>query len=300
MFSSANITDNFQRSIYILVSEIMVAASIIMMVPFLLLGSIVWLDRRTIANNVRNALREMTRPQDAESIKRPAYLLINSIDREVLQTISQTGGDLAQTEYALHREVLIKNTGDLQNSITKLIFMGLVTEPTKFPYYRVFITARGLDALNTPGTLFVSDIPTGIWQYVYQMKSKIWQKEWSGAAIAMGNALQMMLVHMIELAKENNPPRWSQVLEEYSKASEKYKRRPLMEWALGDLKGALRKMEIIRKQTFEDMIIGELIALRNKVHPPDQGIRPHPFLPREAAMMDLYLDIILQLWFGPQ
>ena len=188
----------------------------------------------------------------------------------------------------------------LITSVAKLVTLGLLRLTAKFPYYRVVLTTRGLDALNIPAALFVSNIPDGIWQYVIQMKLKIWDGEWSGAAISMANSIQSMLIERIERAKAKDTDAWDYLIESLDENWTKIVNKPLTKWQLGDLQFILRKLGEIKQSTFEDLLISELITMRNKVHPPEEGIRANPFLPKDVALMDLYLDILLQMWYGPQ
>ncbi|MFW9889155.1 MAG: hypothetical protein ACFFER_13300 [Candidatus Thorarchaeota archaeon] len=273
-------------------------AGIALLVVFVLaLG--IWKQRRGIAGDAlrisleisKDLVRESSTDENNFEFGRPAYLLVNSIDREVLQAISQMEGDLNEAEWIIRKKAFMKKGMEYTQSLAKLMTLGLISEPSGFPYYTTALTSRGLDALNAPGALFVSNIPDGIWQYVFKLKSSLTQKDWSGAGLSMGNAMQMMLVHRLKKAQANNPEKWNELRENYSG-------KPLMDWSLGHLHGAIRSIHSVNQGTFEDFLIGELIKLRNRVHPPEEAIQPDPFLPKEAAIMDLYLDILLQLWYG--
>lgn len=294
------IEDTLQQTLY----QITGITSALFSIPFgfiaLFLGAMIWYDRYTIAKKVRESFDSV--PTDISPIQpnRPAYLLANSFDREVLVTISQVGGDIPNTGYTLKEEALLKTRDELISSLVKLITLGLLSPPSKFPYYRVFLTTRGLDSLNAPAALFVSNVPNEIWQYVFQMKLKLWKSEWSGAAISMANSIQSMLIHRIEEVKSSDIERWNKFVESRDEKWKDIVKKPLIKWQLGDLHFALRKLGEVKQTTFQDYLIGDLISMRNKVHPPEEGIRVHPFLPKDAALMDMYMDILLQMWYGPR
>jgi hypothetical protein len=263
-------------------------------------GLIVWTERRRIVKDIKQMLGSINIESSPIQSNRPSYLLANSFDREVMATLSQVGGDLRNTELILGDEALLKKRDELIISISKLITLGLLSTPSKFPYYRVFLTTRGLDALNAPAALFISNVPSGIWEYVFQMKLNLSDGEWSGAAISMANSLQSMLIHRIEEKQSSEMKAWNDFIESLDEKWDNIVKKPLGKWQLGDLHFALRRLGEVKQTTFEDLLIAELISMRNKVHPPEEGVRAHPFLPKDAALMDMYLDILLQMWYGPQ
>ncbi len=293
-------TDPIQKAISLAAGIIITVISVFFGIVAFMFGLLVWYDRYVIAKNVIEILGSTNIETSPIQSNRPAYLLANSFDREVLVTISQVGGDLPNTMLILEDEALLRMRNDLVTSIVKLITLGLLSIPSKFPYYRVFLTTRGLDAMNTPAALFVSNIPDGIWQYMLQMKLKLSDGEWSGAAISMANSVQSMLIHRIEEVKTEENEVWEDTIQSLNEKWKGIVEKPLIKWQIGDLLHILRQVGKIKQTSFEDHLISELISMRNKVHPPDEGIRPYPFSPRDASLMDLYMDILIQMWYGPQ
>jgi len=292
------VTDSLQLVFFQIAGSMIIVLSLLFGTVILLFGMMIWVDRHELAKKINRTLESVNVEDIVIQHGRPAYLLANSFDRELLVTISQVGGDLPNTELILKDEAFLKTRKELVTSVTKLITLGLLSPPSKFPLYRVFLTTRGLDALNAPASLFVSNMPEEVWQYVFQMKLSMWNGEWSGAAISMANSLQLMLIRRIEDVKSKDIEAWDSIIESLDDKWKEIVKKALIKWQLGDLLYILRQLGEVRQETFPYYLISELISMRNKVHPPEEGIKPHPFLPRDIALMDLYLDILLQIWYG--
>lgn len=264
---------------------------------FLVLSVIVWVDRYRIVREISKIGIESEFIGRRDVVMKPAYLLADSVDREVLASLSRNGGDISQTRLDLDDDALVPTTRELTKKLVKLTVLGLVYPPRNPPLWRIFLTSRGLDALNTPASLFVSHVPDTVWQYVFQMKVKLLEENWPGAAIAMSCALENMLLYELNSAIETKPVLWGQVKEDRKKRGKNMK--PVEKQTIGELRRSLIDMGELVEKTVEDVLVLELNKVRKRIHPPKESTTASPFGPREATRADLYLDIILQSWYGP-
>ncbi len=248
--------------------------------------------RHKIIDRIENMLENIELDSDQHRTSRPAYLLADSIDRIILEILKNTGGDFEVVPEIMSAEGIYIDdspSGGYENKLAKLVILGFLATPKKWYSSRVFLTARALDALNAPASLFVTNIPDDVWQHVFRMKISIREEGWDAAAVHMAGALELMLMKRINEVREGNNEKWAEMI----------KKNPRLEnpLGLGKQLAALRSMRDIENNSFEDLLIGELVEMRNRIHP-REGVDITAFGAEDARKMDLYLDILLQSWYG--
>lgn len=243
-------------------------------------------------NHAFNALKEITEnitaPISEGSRSQFSYLLADSIDREVLQVVKDVGGNLLDIEERLANIALVPRGESCHRSLAKLNLLGLAILSEKEK--KLYLTSLGMDALNTPSTLFATRIPEEIWNYVFQVKVSLWQQEWSAVVVETGKALEAILKERLADASFKTELDWDKIKAELSP-------KDVSKWGAGHLLGALRKLGFVRVNSFEDYLASELVKLRNLVHDKKEG---HVFTPGEADRCDIYLGLLLRAWYGPR
>ena len=227
--------------------------AIALALSFLLLALCVlaWVDRYRISKDIMELAGDCQTIKESVLVHRPAYLFLSSVDREILLALNQMGGHLLAIEEALYREALVHEKAELVGALAKLLCLGLVRPPDRFPFYRMFLTTRGLDAINVPAVLFVSNLPIRVWEYVIQLKTELSAGNWTAEAISMANALQIMLAERLEETVKSRPLDWE-------KTKTRFPKKAFTDWVLGDVLGALRSMDAIAVDSFEDKMLSEL------------------------------------------
>lgn len=237
---------------------------------------------------VHRAFGKVGELEKSHSAAQPSYLLADSIDRELLMAVRDFGGDIVAVEARLSERAIGAKGEEWYNRLAKLQLLGLVY--ISEDEGNVLLTSAGLDALQTPAALFVSRVPDEIWKYTFQSKIELWAENWYGAIIEGGKALEAILHDRIAVVKEKHPRRWGQIRTSVSSV-------PIRKWSAGKLLQGLRDFGYIRERSFEDMLIGDLVRLRNRIH---RGGDTTPISPGEASRFDMYLGILLRIWYGPK
>ncbi len=278
------------------VSDALILLGLVALVVTGFLGSLIWARRLEMKKEIQKLVGPMPTPDTSELSRKPAYLLADSLGRELLVVFGQVGGDLLTSYNVLKAEVRIKDRDQYLSEVSKLLILGLVYEPTGFPYFRVYLTPRGLDAVNLPPSLFVSNIQDNVWQHILRGKLAFNHGRWSEAAVAMASALAADMGGIIELEKNLKREEWEEVLAENADLTQA---EASSKWHLGIQAKALRLLGFIKTNSFEDKLVSDFISLRNRVHPntSDMG---QTFGSKEASRMDLCLDLIMHFWHGPQ
>jgi hypothetical protein len=222
---------------------------------------------------------------------RPAYLHADSIDRLLLELLQYTGGNFEAIPNMLQSEGMGGEISSIEQRFAKLALLGLVSVQRTRVSGRIYLTSRGLDALNAPATLFISNIPSGIWEYIFRMKLNIIEENWDGVVISMSQALELILNDRLDEAKRNSPEKWREVTTKTPKFED-------TKLGIGTLIGALCAMAVFEHGSFEERLLNDLNELRNKIHPQTDDTETQPFRANIAARIDLYFDIILQRWYN--
>lgn len=238
---------------------------------------------------IQRAFGEVGKLEKAHSAEQPSYLLADSIDREILMAVRDFGGDIVAVESRLGARAVGAKGEEWYNRLAKLQLLGLVYISEDDGV--VFLTSAGLDALQTPAALFVSRIPDEIWKYTFQSKVELWAENWYGAIIEGGKALEAILHDRVAFVRLKHPRRWGQVRTSVSSV-------PIEKWSAGKLLQGLREFGYIRERSFEDLLIGDMVRLRNRIH--RRGGDTAPLSPGDASRFDMYLGILLRIWYGPQ
>lgn len=216
----------------------------------------------------------------------PPYMLADSIDHEVLVTAKDLGGEVLDMEERLMKRGLVRRGLEFQRRISKLILLGLL-----FHYdddKRLYLTSAGLDAVNTPPSLFISSIPETVWNLVLKQKRSLLQEDWGGIVVATSQALEAAMRNLIEKSIKSKPDEWEEI-------SQIAHGRPLEKWPAGNLLHGLRRLGVVKQHSLEDYLTGELIKIRNRIHH-NEG--EGAFSASDADKCDIYLGLLLRSWFG--
>lgn len=249
----------------------------------------IFVRRRHMISRIQELSSKQFDPPRYED--RPAYLLADSVDRLILELLKYTGGNFEVIPDMLYDEAIGGEMSIIEQRLAKLSLLGLVSVPKKRFQTRIYLTVRGLDALNAPATLFISNIPSGIWEYIFKMKMNIIEEKWDGVAISMSQALELMLKKRLDEARTNSPEKWDQEVAKTPKFAG-------TELGIGVLIGALCAMEVFERGSFEERLLDDLNELRKKIHPQADDTETQPYRANLAARIDLYFDIILQRWYS--
>ncbi|MHA1247532.1 MAG: hypothetical protein ACTSPE_09420 [Candidatus Thorarchaeota archaeon] len=243
-------------------------------------GRSVWSE---LMNHVENAVLEPT----SELQRQAPYLLADSIDREALAILAETGGDLLDVQDELDGRGIVPRGDAFLRRMTKLVALGLVTPHKEMK--RVYLTSAGMDAVNTPAALFVSHIPGRVWNHVFQAKMSLLQEKWGNVVVETAKALEASMRELLASSIEREPEKWGDVRKRMSsKAVER--------WTAGTLLGALRAMGAVKPRSLEDFLAGELVKTRNRVHAEGEMAFGAP----DAEKCDIYLSLLIRSWFGPR
>lgn len=249
--------DQIFSPIFVAVSNLGAAIAIITLIP-----SVVVIYRK---HSIVKRINEMTRSVDLDDYQyrqsRPSYLLADSVDRMILEILKSTSGDFEVIpEMMVAEGVYIDDSpsGEYESKLAKLVMLGFVAIPNKRYRSRLYLTARALDALNAPASLFITNIPDDVWQHVFRMKLNLRKGEWDAVAVHMAAALELMLLKRVNDVKNRNQQKWVEMVN----------RNPRLEnpLGLGKQLAALRSVGNIEKNSFEDLLVGDLVEIRNEIH----------------------------------
>ncbi|MEM2142839.1 MAG: hypothetical protein QXS20_00290 [Candidatus Thorarchaeota archaeon] len=218
----------------------------------------------------------------------PAYLLADSMDREVLAAIREIGSDILDIEDHLASSAVLPAGQDTYRVLAKLRMLGLIMISEKWG--KVFLTSAGIDALNTPAIMYTTRIPDQVWNYVFSEKVHLWNQEWGEVVISATRALEAAMKERVRVSVSARPELEQEIMEMAAG-------KPVETWSAGNLLGALRKIGVVRSSSLEDVLAGEIIKTRNLVH--DKG-REYTFGPGDADRCDTCLSILLRSWYGPR
>ncbi len=242
-------------------------------------------DRNTAWSEIKKRIQTVTPPEIAHVRGQSPHLLADSIDREVLFSIREIGGDILDVEEWLQKRGLVPAGEEYYRRIAKLAVLGLLSlnESDR----RIYLTSVGMDAVNIPASLFVSRIPEDVWNYMFNAKTSLWQEEWGNIVVETSKGLEASMKQILKTLISDPKSNWESVRKKFSA-------KPIDEWGAGSLLGALRELGFVRKNSFEDHLAGELVKLRNRVHAKDNS----SFGPDDADKCDIYLSLLMRSWYG--
>lgn len=242
--------------------------------------------RRSKTKEISSRVESAQFPEQTQISTLAPYLLADSIDREVLSAVREIGGHVLDVEERLAKRGLIPAGDEYHRRISKLVLLGLLSIIENKG--QMYLTTAGMDALNTPAALFVSRIPETVWNHVFQQKTSLWREDWGNVVIETAKALEAAMHHKLDIVKQGMSDKWDE-------ARKGFPSKPLEKWSAGSLLGMLRKLDLVKPNSLEDHLAGELVKIRNKVHHDDED---YVFGPSDADKCDVYLALLLRSWFG--
>ncbi len=237
-------------------------------------------------HEIEQVISEIGTKESLWSSVQPAYLLADSIDREFLMTIKETGGNILSIEEGVSRQAFATETGEIYRRLAKLHLLGLVIVSKE--HRLITLTSLGLEAINIPAVLFVSKIPQNIWGYVFQQKIALSQEKWGVVVVETAKAIEAILKDKLTEMIDEDSTAWDEIKEGLPK-------REIEKWPAGNLLEGLKKGGQVKANSFEDYLVLELIKMRNLIHDKKET---HTFGPNDADKCDIYLNLILRLWYG--
>ncbi|MCF2138281.1 MAG: hypothetical protein K9W43_13700 [Candidatus Thorarchaeota archaeon] len=249
-------------------------------------GIAIYRKRRDLVQTIRNTTTEKDEIMKLEAGSFPPYMLADSIDHETLVYVKELGGDILDLQERLMKRSIMREGAEFTRRISKLILLGLLVlyDDDK----QLYLTSAGLDAVNTPPTLFISSIPESVWNTILKQKRCLYREDWGGTVVATSQALEAAMRNLLDKAIESKPDQFEEV-------SKNISGKPLDRWSAGNLLGALRKLEVVRAHSLEDFLAGELIKIRNRIHQKEDA---KSFTSSDADKCDIYIGLLLRAWFG--
>ncbi len=222
------------------------------------------------------------------SSRKPTYVLIDSIDRELLDCLDDVCGNLVKLNEIVLEENILPSRLELGNRLRKLTVLGLIK---KNEFKEMYLTSRGRDALNAPAPLFASNISAHLWSKVQDYKIALWQSNWSESIRCASLLLEEVLKDQVRPITILDETKWNEIREA------NYQGKNLDDFTLGQLVGASRQLRVLKEGTLESWLASELNKVRkNTSHLKDN--QPISITATVAANVDLLLDIFLQLVYS--
>jgi len=248
-----------------------------------------WWVHRALVKTITISVTESELELDTITAQKPAYVLIDSLDKELLDCISHVSGDLVRVDKIVTEENLIPTRKELGERLRKLTVLGLIRKPPD--YDDVYLTARGRDALNTPAPLFASNISTHLWGRVQDYKIALWQSNWSEALRSVFLLLEDVLRDRMKPIAILDEEKWLEIKEK------NYHGKEIIDLTLGQLIGASRQLGILKDGTLEFWLASELNRIRKPFSHSKGGNSGVP-TGKDAANVDLLMDIFLQILYS--
>ena len=237
-------------------------------------------------SEIDKVIDEIGSKESIWSSVQPPYLLADSIDRELLAIIKETGGEILGIEDRIFAEALVVNHAEVYNRLGRLHLRGLIIVSRE--HKRITLTTLGMEALNTPAVLFVSKIPQKIWDYVFKQKIALSQEKWGIAVAETAKTIEAVMKEKVTEMKNNDQSAWDEIKKGLPK-------KEISEWTAGSLLDGLIRGGIVEKNGFEYFLIHELKELRDLIHDKEKN---YPFGPSDGDKCDIYLNLLLRLWYG--
>ncbi len=229
---------------------------------------------------------ERERPAiEVDAHRQAPYLLADSVDREVLSALREIGGHVLDLEERLWKRGIVPPGNEFYRRVSKLILLGLLAPERD--EVRLYLTSAGMDALNTPAALFITNLPETVWNHVFQAKTSLWQEQWANVVVETSKAFEAAMKRLLESVVAERPDEWEAIRKRFGS-------KGIDRLTAGQLLGALRAFGVVDRNSFEDYLAGELVKLRNRVHAKDVP----SFGPAEAERCDIYSSLLLRSWFG--
>ena len=243
---------------------------------------------------LRKLMESITSPTTKDELEEitvntPVYVLVDSVDREILDCLNQIRGDLVKLQDIVLDENILPTNMDLKQRLRKFSILGLIRKSPDFD--EVYLTSRGLDVLNTPATLFASNVSAHLWNRVLDYKTALWQGKWSDATRNAYLLLEEVLIDRLKPITMLNEAKWTQIRED------NYQGKKLNSLTLGQLIGASRQLDLLKESTLEYWLASELNRMRKKIsHTKDGQITS--ITANDAANVDLFMDVFLQVMYS--
>ncbi len=223
-------------------------------------------------------------PQEALA---PAFLL-DTIDREILQITSSTGGDILAVKNQIKNRALAQNDDEMADKLSHLVNAEMVGLSKKLVTKRLYLTPMGHEAMHTPAVAYTSRIPIRVRRHMYRARRNIWREQWGQAVLEIHKAMEAAYKILLRTRAETDT-----VISDVVKEAEE-NGRPLDERTSGSLHNLLIQADILEKGSFERHLSDEISKTRRYAHdsPEEQAYEAD-----DAILLEQYLGILMKRLF---
>lgn len=224
-------------------------------------------------------------PQEALA---PAFLL-DTIDREILQIISSTGGDILAVKNQIKSRALAQNDDEMAHKLSQLVNAEMVGLSKKLVTKRLYLTPMGHEAMHTSAAAYTSRIPIRVRRHMYETRSSIWREHWGQAVLEIHKAMEVAYKILLRRWAETDTT-VSDVVREAEETG-----KPLEKRTSGSLHNLLIQADILEKGSFERYLSDEISKTRRSAH---DSPEEKPYEAEDAILLEQYLGILMKRLFS--
>jgi len=244
-----------------------------------------WLEERKELNAIlRHESEQDVERLDQELQVLPTIALLDSIDRQILDSIRVASGDILAVKNQVASRALIEQGDPLHRRIATLKKLGVIgiSKKTK----RIFLTPSGQEALDIPAVLFVARIPHEVRKHMTNARVSLGQEKWASVVFEAQKSLEVAYKRVARLEEERNS-----TIAEKIRAKEKKLHKSIDDWTAGQLHNLMVEFGVLVPKSFETWLSDRIIRFRRASHDSEES---RMYTSDDAMDCDMYLNILMK------